>query len=105
MATVNSVYPSLEHEAYIPALLQALHEREGWAWRQDVHRRVGELLQHRFGWKDLEKRSDGQYRWQYRTDWMRTRMVMDGLMRDDTSKGHWALTEEGERQAAIRCAT
>ena len=93
-------YPSLEHEAYVPALLKTLHEKGGWAPRWEARPRVGELLNNRFGWKDWEKRADGQYNWEYRIDWMRTRMVMDGLMEGNTSRGMWKLTEEGERQAA-----
>lgn len=100
MADGQPGYPSLEHEAYIPALLKALHENGGWAPRWEARPRVGELLKTHFGWRDWEKRTDGQYNWEYRIDWIRDRLVKDGLMERNSTRGMWMLTEEGKRQAA-----
>ena len=96
----NVRYDSLPHTEYGPALLRALRENGGWARRPEAHNRVREILRHRFGTKDLQKRSsDGLFNWQYRTDWVKAKLVIDGFVDRLAPRGMWRLTDEGRRQA------
>ena len=91
---------SLPHVEYEPALLRALHDEEGTARRPDAHKRVGEILRHKFGAKDLETRlSDGLFNWQYRTDWVKAKFVSNGLIDRSAPRGVWRLTDEGRKRA------
>ena len=70
---------SLSHIDYEPALLTALFETGGARARAETIQRVGEILRHRFGEPDFNKRSDGRLNWEYRVDWVKNKLVKEGL--------------------------
>lgn len=88
--------PQIDYE---PALLSALFEAGGARARRDIIPRVGEILHHRFGVPDFERRADGRMNWEYRVDWVKTKLIGDGLIAPIRVRGFWRLTEQGLLEA------
>ena len=95
----------LSHIEYQPALLTALFETGGARSRSEAIERVGELLHQRFGAADFEKRQDGRLNWEYRVDWVKNKLVNDGLMERRVLRGFWRLTDDGYKEGLTAAAS
>ena len=96
---------SLSHIDYEPALLTALFETGGARARAETIQREGEILRHRFGEPDFNKRSDGRLNWEYRVDWVKNKLVKEGLMERRVMRGYWRLTDQGYKEGLSAAAS
>jgi restriction system protein len=77
-------------------ILQTLVEMGGQADIKQVLERVRERMSEKFNEYDLATLSDGETpRWRNTAQWARNAMREEGLIRDDTARGTWAISEKG----------
>lgn len=83
---------------YWRPMLEALVELGGSARSEDVIRRVGKKLELVLTEADRESLpSGGELRWRNRIAFQRENMKRQGLIRDDSPRGTWEITEAGRR--------
>ncbi|HTD24335.1 MAG TPA: winged helix-turn-helix domain-containing protein [Terriglobales bacterium] len=81
---------------YWPATLQSLVELGGRAPADEVIDRVGKKLETIFTDEDREILPSGtDIRWKNRVAWQRYNMIKQGLLRGDSPRGVWEITEKG----------
>jgi len=78
-------------------ILDVLVARGGRAERQDVHSDIERRMKSRFKPGDLEVNRDGTLKWSKQVDYQRLAMVQEGLLRKDSSRGNWEITENGRQ--------
>ncbi len=94
------LFGGMPSHAFRPYILKALAELGGSAREADVLERVEEMVRPHLSPIDLEWMSTGNdYRWRKKACWERFRMKQDGLLRDDSPRGIWELSELGWREA------
>lgn len=82
--------------AYRAPILKALVDLGGEARLGQVLERVRELMDSQLNAHDLMKLSDGKsLRWRNTGQWARNQMREEGLIRDDSPRGIWAISEKG----------
>jgi len=92
------VHDAIPQRDYRLPILEALLEKGGKATRREVSEIIERKMRDKFNKSDLQVLSDGQTkRWQKGVDWERLRMVKDGLLRSDSPKGVWEITEKGRK--------
>lgn len=91
-APSGSLLPS---ERYREPILRALAQRGGSAPARDVIEAVGQALTADFTPIDKDKLGSGGVRWENRVQFVRLRMVEEGLMVKGWTKGVWAITDQG----------
>jgi hypothetical protein len=91
-AAPGSILPERE---YWPAILATLNEAGGSAHANDVIESVGVRLKGRLHAADLEDLEIGEVRWRNRTRFARLRMKEAGLLRADSPRGVWEITDRG----------
>jgi Mrr N-terminal domain len=91
-AVAGSLLPEQE---YIVPLLRALAERGGSAPAREIIDSVGERLKDRLSPIDRDTLQSGVIRWQNRVQFVRLRLVEEGLLAKDSPRGVWSLTEAG----------
>ncbi len=96
-AAAGSLLP--EHE-YVEPLIQALAESGGSGPAREIIDSVGKRLGDRLTALDHEPLKSGVVRWQNRVQFVRLRLVEEGLLAKDTPRGVWALTEAGRSRAS-----
>ena len=84
---------------YEPVILVTLMEKGGEAGRQEMLRRVGELLRDEHSEFDLGAYSSGEKRWEHRASSVRKELVDKGLLESKAGYGVWKLTEAGWTEA------
>jgi hypothetical protein len=87
----------LPEERYWLPLLTALVEFGGHAPYRQLVDRVGELLKNDLTDLDLAPLNTGGIRWQSRLQFVRLRLVEQGLMVRESGRGVWAISEEGRK--------
>lgn len=87
----------LQEEAYEQPLLEALCEAGGEGPSKDITKAVGAKLNSRLTPLDREPLASGAIRWENRLQFVRLKLIERGLMRKDTPRGIWAITEEGRK--------
>lgn len=85
----------LPEDAYEAPLLQALNEFGGSAPSRQVIDRVGEILDASLTELDREALSSGGIRWQSRVQFVRLRLIQQGLMVKESGRGVWAISDAG----------
>ena len=85
----------LPRQRYCLPILKALDECGGSLATSDVLRQVNQLMGDELRLIDKSRRSDGQFYWQNRTHDMRRELVNTGLMKVDSPRGIWEISEEG----------
>nr|BAL53917.1 hypothetical conserved protein [uncultured prokaryote] len=81
---------------YRVPILEALEELGGAGHVTQVLRIVYRKMKDRLTKDDLERLpSGGDYRWRNTAQWERKHMIGEGLLRDDSPKGVWEMTEAG----------
>jgi hypothetical protein len=83
---------------YWPYILQSLIELGGSARGDDVLKLVGTKMMKFFTSGDRELLPSGMdVRWRNRAAWQRYNMVQQGLLRSDSRRGVWEITDAGRR--------
>lgn len=85
---------------YVIPLLTVLAEHGGTAPARQIIETVGERLESRLSPADRETLPSGIVRWQNRVQFVRLRLVEEGLLSKDSPRGVWALTTAGQARAA-----
>ncbi len=85
----------LPEQEYVTPLLLALSDRGGTAPAREIIEAVGRKLESRLTPADKEKTSSGVIRWQNRIQFVRLRLVEEGLLARDSGRGIWSLTDAG----------
>jgi hypothetical protein len=80
---------------YWPAILTTLVSLGGRGRSETVTDEVGKLLKTRLKPDDHERLSSGVLRWRNRVAWQRLNMINEGLLRSDSPRGIWEITEKG----------
>ncbi|OGO24238.1 MAG: hypothetical protein A2Z28_05485 [Chloroflexi bacterium RBG_16_51_9] len=78
-------------------ILNVLVARGGQAERQDVHSDIERRMKDRFKQGDLELNRDGTLKWSKQVDYQRLAMAQEGLLRKDSPRGKWEITENGRQ--------
>jgi hypothetical protein len=85
------------HE-YWPAILESLIELGGRGKRENVVERVGNKLKSVLTREDMELLPSGlDVRWKNRVAWQRLNMLNQGLLRADSARGTWEITQAGRK--------
>ena len=95
----------LPEDEYVLPLLSALDERGGTAPAREIIEAVGERLGDKLLPADKGRLPSGDVRWQKRVQFVRLRLVEEGLLTSDSPRGVWALADAGRgRLSEIRPA-
>lgn len=94
-APVGSLLPESEYE--IP-LLAALAERGGSAPSREVIDAVGTKLKAKLTDLDKQPLKSGGIRWESRVQFVRLRLIEQGLMVKESGRGIWAISDEGRKR-------
>ncbi|HUU17845.1 MAG TPA: winged helix-turn-helix domain-containing protein [Sedimentisphaerales bacterium] len=86
-------------QAYCKPILQALDEMGGSGQVKDVLDRVGEIMKPMLKDVDYEPlASSPDYpRWRNAAQWARQGMVYDGLLKSDSPRGVWEISDKGRK--------
>lgn len=90
----------LSEDEYVAPILQALVERGGAVPAREVVEAVGSLLKPKLTALDQERLRSGSVRWQSRVQFVRLRLVEQGLLAKDSPRGMWSVTEKGRARLA-----
>jgi len=90
----------LPQKEFREPLLQMLYELGGSAGLAELREGLLPRMQSRLGEADYSIVSTGEPRWWNATCWERSDMVKEGLLRGDSPRGRWELSEDGRRAAA-----
>lgn len=93
------VGPLLPEEEYVAPVLSVLLERGGSAPAREVIEAVGEKLEGKLTPADKERIASGEVRWKNRVQFIRLRLVEEGLLARDSPRGVWSLSDEGRARA------
>lgn len=96
-APAGSLLPEGE---YVMPLLRTLAQRGGHAPAREVISAVGLMLGDKLTQTDREKLPSGVVRWENRVQFVRLRLVEEGLLSRDTPRGVWSLTDAGRTRVA-----
>lgn len=89
----------LPEQEYVTPLLSALSERGGTAPAREIIEAIGKKLESKLTPADKEKNSSGVIRWQNRAQFVRLRLVEEGLLARDSGRGIWSLTDAGRTRS------
>ena len=94
------VFGGMPMSAFRPYILKALVELGGRAREAEVLACVEEMVKPNLSPIDLEWLPVGNdYRWRKKARWERFNMKREGLLRSDSSRGIWELSERGWEEA------
>ena len=82
------------HEYDLP-ILAVLDRRGGSAHAPDVVEEGGTLIADKLTDKDKETNKSGVVRWKNRVMWRRFNLVQMGLLKDDSQRGIWEISDAG----------
>ena len=85
----------LPRQRYCLPILEVLEIHGGALPTNDVLTQVYQLMEDELRSIDKSRRSDGQFYWENRTHDMRRELVSKGLMKDDSPRGIWEISNEG----------
>lgn len=91
----------IDKSAFELPILRELAERGGVGAARDITEAVGERVAGSLTDRDYETLESGSVRWVTRVQFTRLRLKERGLLRADSKRGVWELTEKG-REAAER---
>jgi len=78
-------------------ILQVLRDLGGRGEANEILAKVYEKMKDKLSQIDLELLSSGNdYRWRNTAQWARNTMVNEGLLRNDSPRGIWEITEKGK---------
>ena len=87
--------PPLPQSCYAAPILIALDQFGGSAPTHEILRRIRQLMVDELQAVDVSRRSDGQVYCESRTHAMRSELVNRGLMKDNSARGIWEISDAG----------
>jgi restriction endonuclease Mrr len=94
--TENRKRPTPHIEFRIP-ILETLVEMEGKGEAKAVLKRVEKKMRGKLARVDYEKIPSGDVRWHKNANWEKYFMKEEGLLRGDSPRGIWEITDKGRR--------
>jgi hypothetical protein len=88
-------YPRPHAEKYVRLIIASLKSLGGRASAQEVIAHIYRNFRDQFDPEDLESIRSGDTRWTKKVNWARYDMVQGGLLKKDSPRGIWELTEKG----------
>jgi len=89
---------AIPHKEYRIPILEALWEKGGKATTGEVLEIIEQKIGKDFNPLDLETLGDGYTeRWRKNVEWQRYYMVKDGLLKPDSPRRIWEITDEGKK--------
>ena len=85
----------LPEDEYVLPLLEALVELSGSAPTSAVVQRAGEKLEPKLTALDRKRIKSGDVRWKNRLQFVRLGLIKQGLMKKDSPRGIWEVSESG----------
>ena len=85
------------HE-YESAILKILDEHGGSLSARDTIDEVGKRLAEKLTKTDRERVASGTVRWHARTQTVRSALIKSGLLKTNSPKGIWEISEEGRNR-------
>ena len=96
ISNITRVRGAIPQKEYRIPILEALLEKGGKASQREVFEIIEQKMEKNFNHLDLETLSDGYTkRWQKMAAWQRYIMVKEGLLRSDSPRGVWEITDQG----------
>lgn len=89
----------LPEEEYVEPIVASLVERGGSAPARDVVAAVGVKLEGKLTEADRERLASGGIRWESRVQFVRLRLVEQGVLAKDSPRGIWQLAQVGVESA------
>lgn len=102
-STTSRLVPGLRtpERSFRRPILEALVELGGRARVRDVLDRVHEKMKNKLNEYDYQPLSDGKSeRWSNNARWCRNTLVNEGLLRSDSPRGVWEITDRGRERLA-----
>lgn len=87
----------LPEGAYELPILEVLHRHGGRAAAREVIEEIEPMIEGKLTPLDREELSTGGLRWQKRVQFTRLRLVERGLIKKDSPRGIWEITDDGIR--------
>ncbi len=78
--------------SYKPLIVKCLKSKGGSAHVSEVLKWIKEYMQGKFLSGDFQQRSAGNIVWEHNVHWARQHLVNDGILRDDSPRGYWQLS-------------
>jgi hypothetical protein len=88
----------LPEDEYDLPLLESLVEMGGSGPSRDIIKAVGEKLAGRLTDLDKDTLPSGGIRWENRVQFVRLRLIEQGLMIKESGRGIWAISEDGRKR-------
>ena len=89
-----------KQEAFRKPLLESISELGGSAPMQDVINLVEHKMRHRLTKHDQEIINNGRRRWDNSVRWLRQGLCDEGLLKKNSPRGIWELTDKGHQDIA-----
>ncbi len=89
---------STPRQPYRRPILEALNELGGRAYADDVLKVVEEKMKPLLNESDLEKPASGMVRWRKAANWVRWTLVQEGLLKPNSRRGVWELSDKGAEE-------
>ena len=77
-------------------ILETLVKHGGMASRLEVHDDIRNQMVGSFKPGDTERNSDGTLKWEKRVDFLRLSMVNEGLLKEESPRGIWEISDRGK---------
>lgn len=90
----------LDRKQYDLRILEVLNEMGGAGYAPDVVEAVGTRVQDQLTPNDWLKNKTGVIRWKNRVAWRRFNLVRMGLLKQNSPRGTWELSDEGRQALA-----
>jgi hypothetical protein len=92
------IFGAIPQKEYLMPILEALLEKGGKATEREVFEIIEQKMGKYFNHLDLEILKDGYFkRWQKNVAWQRFNMVKEGLLKSNSPRGLWEITEKGRK--------
>jgi hypothetical protein len=90
----------LDRKVYDLRILEVLDSMGGSGYAPDVVEAVGKLVENQLTGNDWLRNKTGVVRWKNRVAWRRFNLVQIGLLKRDSQRGNWEISDEGRRALA-----
>ncbi len=90
--------PPTPQKIYRPLISTALRQAGGAAPTSTVLEFIEARMNGKFSSGDFGHTPGGALIWRNRAMWERKKMILDGLLKDDSPRGIWDLTDAGRRE-------
>jgi len=88
----------LEQKAYFEPILRVLRSKGGRAPTREVLDELGDILDDQLTAVDRQRISSGGVRWENRAQFARLELVKRGLLKSDSPRGLWEISDQGITQ-------